>query len=263
MSGLAQVVAKRSVDIMVDHELINSEWNRVAWGNYETNVQFLRRVGLDRGALKILEIGCGKGAILDFLRLCGHHVRGIDLDPQAIEECGACHPEIEASVASGDQLPFDDASFDVVISLDVFEHIRDTEQHLREVTRVLKPGGMYLLQTPNKWTNIPFELLRQWKKFHTGPIQSYRTLIQDHCALHSYAALRSRLSRCGYQATFVDMPVVNEYFRTKMRAYLGLLGPVLLALMNPDRFPMRLRTNFYVRATRIHQPVKAGGQRPR
>jgi ubiquinone/menaquinone biosynthesis C-methylase UbiE len=45
-------------------------------------------------------------------------------------------PEIEATVASGDELPFDDACFDVVFSLDVFEHILDSDRHLREVTRV-------------------------------------------------------------------------------------------------------------------------------
>ncbi len=62
----------------------------------------------------------------------------------------AAHPEIEATVASADELPFDDACFGVVLSLDVFEHIRDRDQHLREVTRVLKTGGTYRLQTPNK-----------------------------------------------------------------------------------------------------------------
>jgi SAM-dependent methyltransferase len=237
---------------MANQDLINHEWNQVAWGNYETNIQFLRLAGLDRGSLKILEIGCGKGAILSFLRLSGHVVRGIDVDPEAIRECVAAHPEIEATVASGDELPFDDACFDVVLSLDVFEHIRDSDRHLREVTRVLKPGGTYLLQTPNKWTNIPFEMLRQWKKFHTGPLQSYRTLLQDHCALHSYRQLEARFSRIGYQLTFMDVPVVNDYFRAKMRTYLGPIGAALLAVMNPDRFPMFLRTNFYVRATRTH-----------
>jgi hypothetical protein len=95
-------------------------------------------------------------------------------------------------------------------------------------------------------------MLRQWKKFHTGPVQSYRTLLQDHCALHSYRQLEARFSRIGYQLTFMDVPLVNDYFRAKMRTYLGPIGPALLAVMNPDRFPMFLRTNFYVRATRAH-----------
>jgi SAM-dependent methyltransferase len=236
---------------MTDDELISHEWDQVAWGNFAANAHFLRLEGLHHGSRNILEIGCGKGAILDLLRRSGHFVRGIDVDPEAIRECAAAHPEIDATVGSGDRLPFDNSCFDVVLSLDVFEHIRDSDQHLREVRRVLKPGGTYLLQTPNKWTNIPFEMLRQWKKFHTGPAQSYRNLLQDHCALHSYWELKARFSRNGYQLTFVDLPVVNDYFKAKMRTYLGPLGPGLLAIVNPDRFPMFLRTNFYVRATRV------------
>jgi 2-polyprenyl-3-methyl-5-hydroxy-6-metoxy-1,4-benzoquinol methylase len=240
---------------LIDHDLIDKEWNQVAWGNYETNINFLRLAGLDVGSLKILEIGCGKGAILSSLQRAGHTVSGIDVDADAIAECVANHPEIDATVASGDDLPFADASFDVVLSLDVFEHILETDRHLGEVNRVLKTRGVYLLQTPNKWTNIPFEVLRQWKKFHTGPITSYRELRKDHCALHSYRELKRRFVNNGFQLSFVDVPVVNDYFRSKMRTYLGPIGPALLVVLNPDRFPMFMRTNFYARAISIRRPL--------
>jgi 2-polyprenyl-3-methyl-5-hydroxy-6-metoxy-1,4-benzoquinol methylase len=234
---------------MIDRDLISQEWNQVAWGNYETNLRFLSLAGLDRGPRRILEIGCGKGAVLGFLQSLGHTVHGIDVDSEAIAECNRDLPGVDARVGSGAELHFEAGMFDVVLSLDVFEHIRDSDRHLREVHRVLKPGGSYLLQTPNKWTNIPFEMLRQWKKFHTGPIQSYRTLTQDHCALHSYRELKARFSSNGFELTFMDLPVVNDYFRTKLRTYMGKLGPALLTVVNPDRLPMFLRTNFYARAT--------------
>jgi SAM-dependent methyltransferase len=239
---------------VIDHELIDKEWNQVAWGNYETNINFLRLAGLDAGSLNILEIGCGKGAILNVLQRAGHTVYGIDVDAQAIAECVASHPQINAAIASGHNIPFADSSFDMVLSLDVFEHILDSDLHLREVNRVLKAGGTYLIQTPNKWTNIPFEMLRQWKKFHTGPIVSYRELLKEHCALHSYRELKQRFLRHGYELSFVDMPVVNDYFRTKMRTYLGPVGPALLSVLNPDRFPMFMRTNFYARAISARRP---------
>jgi SAM-dependent methyltransferase len=181
----------------------------------------------------------------------GHTVSGIDIDAEAIAECTAKYPNIDASVVSGHDLPYPQGCFDVVLSLDVFEHIKDSDRHLREVKRVLKPGGRYLLQTSNKWTNIPFEMVRQWKKFHTGPRASYRRLLEDHCALHSYWELKARFSRSGYMLRFVDVPVVNEYFITKVRTYLGPAGAALLAVLNPDRFPAPLRTNFYAEAIRI------------
>lgn len=229
-------------------DLVSAEWNAVAWGNYESNLEFLRRAGLTPAAKCVLEIGCGKGAILGSLQKSGHLVAGIDVDADALAYCRAPHGDLPVAVASGDTLPFADGSFDAVLSFDVFEHIRDSNRHLKEVRRVLKPGGIYFLQTPNKWTNIPFELLRQWKKFHTGPIASYRELTKDHCALHSYWEMKRRFSRNGFDLSFFDVPVVNEYFKSKMRAYLGPAGLWMLAIANPDRFPIFLRTNFYVKA---------------
>jgi len=229
-------------------ELVEAEWDQVAWGNYESNIEFLRRAGLTPAAKHVLEIGCGKGAILGYLQKAGHVVTGIDVDASALKYCLAPHGDLAVSVASGDSLPFADGSFEAVLSFDVFEHIRDSDRHLKEVRRVLKPGGTYYLQTPNKWTNIPFELLRQWKKFHTGPFASYRNLTQDHCALHSYWQMKRRFARNGFELSFFDVPVVNEYFKSKMRAYFGPPGLWMLAVANPDRFPMYLRTNFYAKA---------------
>ena len=47
---------------------------------------------------------------------------------------------------------------------------------------------------------------------------------------------------------FDDVKVVTPFFRQKVRRYLGPAGPLLLAVLNPDRLPLPLRTNFYVRA---------------
>jgi SAM-dependent methyltransferase len=128
-----------------------------------------------------------------------------------------------------------------VLSFDVFEHIRDSNGHLREVGRVLVPGGRYLLQTPNKWTNTIFETLR-WRSF-----TSWRP---DHCALHTLGQLRRRFDRHGFDVRFHDVPVVTDFFRRKIAHYLGAPGLVALKVVNPDRLPMRLRTNFYVEATK-------------
>jgi SAM-dependent methyltransferase len=231
-----------------DSQLIAQEWNQVAWSNFETNLEFLHRVGLAPTGLRVLEIGCGKGALLNRMRIAGHEAIGVDIDAEVIAYCTKTYPGIDARVCSGDQLPFPDHSFDTVLSFDVFEHIPDSDKHLREVRRVLEPGGRYLLQTPNKWTNIPFELLRGHKKFGRGPIASYRELLLDHCSLHGYWQLRRRFRKHGFDVTYVDVPVVNDFFRTKVRTYMGAAGPVLLKALNPDRFPMFMRTNFYAQA---------------
>jgi len=230
------------------NSLVGTEWNRVAWGNFASNLEFLRRAGLNAALTRVLEIGCGKGAILGELRKAGHEVTGIDIDAAALTYCRTSQADLPVSVASGDSLPFADHSFDAVLSFDVFEHIRNSDRHLQEVRRVLRPGGCYFLQTPNKWTNIPFELLRHWKKLNLGPIAGYRELTKEHCALHNYWEMKRRFTRNGFDLVFFDIPVVNEYFKTKVRDYLGAPGAWMLTVLNPDRFPMFMRTNFYARA---------------
>ena len=233
---------------MNEQNLADREWQAAVWGNFQSNLEFLRRVGVLRPGSSILEIGCGKGMLLNNLQESGYTVTGIDMDADAISQCRAAHPKIAAQVASGDAIPFPAESFDAVLSFDVFEHIRDSDRHLREVKRVMKPGGHYLLQTPNKWTNIPFELLRHWHKYRMGPIAGYRELTKEHCALHNYWELRRRFTRNGFKMTYVDIPVVNDHFREKMRTYFGFAAAPMLALLNPDRFPRPMRTNFYVKA---------------
>jgi SAM-dependent methyltransferase len=211
----------------------------IEFGNLDANLRFLEKTGLIRAGLHALEIGCGAGSLLHRLRESGLDIVGVETSAQRIAEGRGAYGPLPVEHVSGPALPFPDEQFDVVLSFDVFEHIPDSDRHLAEVHRVLKPGGWYLLQTPNKWTNSIFETIR-WRSFSRWKM--------DHCSLHSYAQLRDRLRRHGFNVAFDDVKVVTPYFRQKVRRYLGPAGPALLAVVNPDRLPLPLRTNFYVRA---------------
>jgi SAM-dependent methyltransferase len=177
--------------------------------------------------------------MLDLLRRDGYDARGVEIKAAMIEESRRLYGELPIHKVDGVELPFADCSFATVVSLDVFEHIPESDAHLREVRRVLRPGGTYFLQTPNKWTNVVFETIR-WRSF-----TAFRV---DHCSLHSYRELRRRFAAHGFETEFFDIPVVTDFFRWKVRRYLGRPGLALLRVANPDRFPLVLRTNFYVRA---------------
>jgi len=211
------------------------------FGNLEANVRFLDHSGVLRRDARILEIGSGRGTLLHLLQSRGLDVVGLETSPDRIAEAHARYGEMPISPTAGSSLPFPDASFDIVLSFDVFEHICDSDAHLAEVRRVLTRGGWYLLQTPNKWTNTIFETIR-WRSF-----TRWRA---DHCALHTYGQLARRFSRNGFDVQFADVAVVTPFFREKVRRHLGALGSLALALVNPDRLPLSLRTNFYVRAHR-------------
>jgi len=97
------------------------------------------------------------------------------------------------------------------------------------------------VQTPSKWPNTIFETIR-WKS-----LTRWR---EDHCALHTPGELRRRLEQHGFTAQFFDVPVVNDFFRAKVRRHLGWPGALALTIANPDRLPVEWRTNLYVRATK-------------
>jgi SAM-dependent methyltransferase len=211
------------------------------FGNIEANLRFLDETGLLGPSTDALEIGTGTGALLHTLLQRGCRMQGVELNDELIAEGRRWFGALPVQKVSGVALPFPDASFDVVISLDVFEHIPDTDAHLEEVRRVLRPGGSYLVQTPNKWMNVVFETIR-WKSF-----TRFRA---DHCSLHTLAQLRSRFARHGFDITAHDVPVVNDFFRAKIRRYAGRAGLTALSILNPDRLPLAWRTNLYVRARR-------------
>jgi SAM-dependent methyltransferase len=209
------------------------------FGNLEANLRFLDRAEVLRPGSRVLEIGSGRGSLLHALLSKGLNASGVEVSAERIAEATARFGSLPICQVTGTSLPFQDAEFDVVLSFDVFEHIRDSDAHLNEVRRVLKPNGWYLLQTPSKWSNTVFETIR-WRSFTRWQA--------DHCALHTPGQLERRFRRHGFESTFADVPVVTTFYREKVRRHLGWPGLVLLTAVNPDRWPVRWRTNLYVRA---------------
>lgn len=100
---------------------------------------------------RVLEIGTGKGRFL--VALARRSARVVTVDPDAAEQrlarLNAAHEgvgrRIRFVVADGADLPFVDASFDAVVSLNALHHIRNLDGVLGEIVRVLRPGGRVLL----------------------------------------------------------------------------------------------------------------------
>lgn len=99
----------------------------------------------------VLDVACGSGYGSKLLAERARSVIGVDLAPDAVEYArehyGAPNVEYRCGDALG--MPVDDGSVDVVVSFETFEHVPDQERFLAEVKRVLTPGGVCLLSTPN------------------------------------------------------------------------------------------------------------------
>ncbi len=103
----------------------------------------------------VLEAGCGEGYGADLLARGAARVLALDYDPQAVGHVGRRYPRVTAARANLVALPVRDAGVDMVVSLQVIEHLWDQMQFLRECRRVLAPRGVLVLSTPNRLTFSP------------------------------------------------------------------------------------------------------------
>jgi 2-polyprenyl-3-methyl-5-hydroxy-6-metoxy-1,4-benzoquinol methylase len=103
------------------------------------------------GGKRVLDIACGVGYGTQYLAETATEVIGVDLDSEAIQfACDHYASSANVRFVQGDalQVPLEDASFDVICSFETIEHVPDVDRFLREVRRLLKPDGVFLVSTP-------------------------------------------------------------------------------------------------------------------
>jgi SAM-dependent methyltransferase len=105
--------------------------------------ELARRAGKSCGP--VLDVGCGTGGMLPQFKDWGTAI-GLDSAPEAAASCR--RRGVPFVQGWGTELPFHDASFGIITALDVVEHIPDDVGFLRELYRVLRPGGLLLVTVP-------------------------------------------------------------------------------------------------------------------
>ena len=107
-----------------------------------------------RGSLagkRVLEIGCGRGVGIEILLSLGaEHITGFDLDPKMIalaqKRLAKYGDRIRVFVGDAEAIDAPDASFDAVVDYGVIHHIPQWQKALKEIARVLKPGGIFYFE---------------------------------------------------------------------------------------------------------------------
>lgn len=202
------------------------------------------------GDLRVLDAGCGTGRnMLEFGGLGTLH--GVDASPDAIE---FCRRRGVLAVRQGEieSLPFDDASFDLILVTDVIEHLRDDRAALSELHRVAVPDGRLLATVPAyKW------------------LWSQHDVTHHHFRRYTLRVLRERLLATGWE------PVAWSYFNSvllppitavrllgrRRRARDGELPDLKLTPRMLNRLleqPMRLEAALIGRGVRLPAGVSIG-----
>jgi len=155
---------------------------RTTPGVPEENYWFQRHVAaydfvrpLVEGA-RVLDAGCGEGYGTDLLAAVAKEAVGVDLEDPVIRRAALRYPDARFETANLVSLPFEDASFDAVVSMQVIEHIHTPHEFVAECARVLRPGGLLVISTPNRLTFSPDGLRNPFHSFEFAPDELRATL---------------------------------------------------------------------------------------
>ena len=190
----------------------------------------------EHSTVNILDVGCGTGANLEMLSEFGV-AEGVDVSTEALSFCQARGLQ-NVKLGAAEALPYEDDSFDLVTGLDVVEHLDDDLAGLKEMRRILRPGGRALLFVP------AFMFL--W---------GVQDDISNHRRRYTLKELKDVVRKAGLEverATYVNISFFTPIFlgRLLMRATglrpesennitIGFLNGVLGKLLAAERGPLR------------------------
>jgi len=134
------------------------------------------RLKIDPKGIAALEVGCGGGLMTEEVACMGFDTTGVDPSERSVL-VAARHARdgglnIRYLTGSGESLPFEDQSFGVVFCCDVLEHVRDLPKVISEISRVLKPGGVFYYSTLNRTLASlvgAIKVIQDWKTWAFMP----------------------------------------------------------------------------------------------
>jgi 2-polyprenyl-3-methyl-5-hydroxy-6-metoxy-1,4-benzoquinol methylase len=187
----------------------NARWHMAlspnnSWGHYlvpllppirssiEQQMRHMPRGPADRQG-QLLDVGCGNGAFLKLAQKAGWLVHGIDFDPIAVAKARA--QGLGVYLGSIDQLAEQEQNYDWITCSHVLEHVHEPQKLLQSMYRLLRPGGVLWLQTPNI-NSIGHKVFRSnWRGIEPP----------RHLVLFTTQTLRQTLENIGFEIRFQKM----------------------------------------------------------
>lgn len=160
--------------------------------------------------VRVLDYGCGHAGYLIDFQARGVRMSGAEIAPYVVEACKAQGFDVR-KVDDSSRIPFLDGEFDVAYLMQVFEHLRDPHGFLRELNRVLKPGGLLYLALPNKnsvWRRI---FGKNWISGWFAPF---------HLFLHDKKSLETLAKQYGFATAASWSRTPEFWFRMNLKAAL-------------------------------------------
>ena len=197
------------------------------------NPSFVWRAGQERRLQMILDWtpkplrralvnGCGVGLYLRALQNSVPEVHGMDIEGEHLRAAARNLPDAPLNLSQGEQLPYPDGSFDLILSHEVLEHVEDDRRAASEIARVLRVGGRAAIFVPNRL--YPFETHgHYWQgvyRFGNTPLINYLpTSMRNQLAPHVRAYTHRSLLDL-----FVGLPILVRRHTQIFPGYDGIIA---------------------------------------
>lgn len=183
----------------------------------------------------VLEVGCGTGKLTSYLTKVSDLAIGCDISHPRLSIAKERAANILAG--SGTDLPIKSQSIDVVICIEVIEHVPKGKRLLKEIHRVLKSDGVLYLKTPNQWTHDAFQLfsgrLRESRDFHPN-LYTHQKFVDQVDSLFNVKFMKANPA---------------QYQIEKIKAVSPTIGSMLNKYVDFKNLPLVIQPSIYTRCT--------------
>ena len=226
----------------LDKAALRGEPSYVWRAGQERRLDMILRAAGDRVRGRVLENGCGVGMYVEKLSAFGGTVFGLEYDRERAVEARRRSPHILN--AAGESLPLPSLTFDLALSHEVIEHVQDDRAAIREMLRVLRPGGRIVLFCPNR--GYPFEThgiywLGRYQ-FGNIPLVNYlprrwRDKLAPHVRVYSRRDIEKLFD--GLPVRFIERTIIFGAY-DNIIARFGAFGKFLRAMLQwLEKTPLR------------------------
>ncbi|MCC7178105.1 MAG: class I SAM-dependent methyltransferase [Acidobacteria bacterium] len=199
-SGVIFLAEPPSLEAMAT--FVNEEYTRGVYRDYvdakplklATARRRLRRLAAFSPGPRLLDVGCAAGFFIEAALEAGFDASGIELSPVAV---GLADAAVRPRIVQGDVntlIARDTRRFDVVTAFDIIEHTFDPREFVADVGRVLAPGGLLVISTPDTGHWLRVAMGARWPMLQPD----------QHTFLFSRGAMRSMLSAAGFTPLVIE-----------------------------------------------------------
>ena len=209
----------------------------------QRRLEMIVRAAGERIKGMILENGCGIGMYVEHLSPFGGMVIGLEYDFERTIEAHINSPHIFN--AAGEHIPLPSGTFDLILSHEVIEHVQDDRAAIREMIRVLKPGGRAIVFCPNR--GYPFETHGiYWKgQYHFGNKlfvnylpRALRHKLAPHVRVYSMRDMHKLFD--GLPVKFIEQAIIFGAYDNIIVRF-GSFGKVLRGILQfLERTPLKI-----------------------